>query len=354
MSKSSIKNLILKQIETNGETKTMDLVKSVGLSRGYISHLLKEMVEDGSIVMIGKTNKAKYIKADKQSLLTAKKEILSVNLNLVNKNLSEDLVLDQIKRDSGIFVDLSSNVTHVLNYAFTEMMNNAIEHSQSKKIKINFAKQDGLIKFIITDAGIGIFNNIMSKKGLKSELEAIQDLLKGKQTTAPQAHSGEGIFFTSKAGDSLIIESSNKKLIFNNLVEDIFIDDIKNRQGTKIIFAIQTKSKRELEKIFNEYAGDNYEFTKTKVAVRLYKMGDIYISRSQGRRIMVGLDKFKIVELDFKHIKTVGQAFADEIFRIWQIHNPGIKIEVVNSNENIDLMITRSKGEQKKQKYEYI
>ena len=60
---------------------------------------------------------------------------------------------------------------------------------------------------------------------------------------------------------------------------------------------------------------------------------------------MVGLDKFKTIILDFRHIKTVGQAFADEIFRVWQIHNPSIRIEVVNSNENIDLMIRRAKGE---------
>ena len=39
---------------------------------------------------------------------------------------------------------------------------------------------------------------LKEKRDLKSELEAIQDLLKGKTTTMPKMHSGEGIFFTSK------------------------------------------------------------------------------------------------------------------------------------------------------------
>jgi hypothetical protein len=45
---------------------------------------------------------------------------------------------------------------------------------------------------------------------LKNHLEAIQDLLKGKQTTMPKSHSGEGIFFTSKIADNLTISSSQE------------------------------------------------------------------------------------------------------------------------------------------------
>jgi aspartokinase len=70
-------------------------------------------------------------------------------------------------------------------------------------------------------------------------------------------------------------------------------------------------------------------------------MGDIYISRSQARRIMSGLDKFKTVVLDFDRVKTVGQGFADEVFRVWQKHHLNIKIIPKNTNENINFMIKR-------------
>jgi hypothetical protein len=197
----------------------------------------------------------------------------------------------------------------------------------------------------VADSGVGIFNNIMQEKSLKTEMEAVQNLLKGKQTTAPDRHSGEGIFFTSKIGNSLVISSGRKNITFNNLVEDVFVSDLKkDKEGTQVFFSIAKDSDLDIKTVFDEYSGDSYEFDKTKVAVYLYKMGNYYVSRSQARRVMSSLDGFKRVVLDFKHISSVGQAFADEIFRVWLSDHPGVEISVENSNENIDLMINRAKN----------
>jgi anti-sigma regulatory factor (Ser/Thr protein kinase) len=344
MPKIDLKKLILDLTERREGVKVSELIERTGFSRAYINRFLSELEEEGKIVLIGKTNKARYVKADKDFVLAAKKEILSIHKKVKNQNISEDTVLKQISQDTGIFIGLRKNIESILNYAFTEMLNNAIEHSRSEEIEIKFQKKDGLVKFEIVDFGIGIFKNIMQKRGLANELEAIQDLLKGKQTTAPQRHTGEGVFFTSKLADAFMISSSNKKLTYNNIVEDIFPQDIKFRTGTKVTFSLSENSKRDLNDVFKEYSGDNFDFDTTKVAVRLYKMGDIYISRSQAKRIMSGLDKFKTVILDFRHINAVGQGFADQIFRVWHNEYPGIDIQAVNSNENIDMMIGRAKG----------
>lgn len=344
MSKIDIKKIILDSVEKKEGVKVSEIMKKTGFSRAYINRFLGELKEEGKIVSIGKTNKAHYVKADKDFIFAAKKNILSIHKKISNQNISEDTVLNQIKQETGIFIDLRKNVEDILNYAFTEMLNNAIEHSQSPEIEIKFQRIDGLIKFEAVDFGIGIFNNIMRKRRLANELEAIQDLLKGKQTTAPQQHTGEGIFFTSKLADTFTIASSNKKLTFNNIIEDVFLQDGGFRKGTKVAFVVFENSKRDLNAIFKEYSGGTFEFNTTKVAVRLYKMGNVYISRSQARRIMSGLDKFRTVILDYQHINAVGQAFADQIFRVWHNEHPGTVIETVNSNENIDMMIKRARG----------
>ena len=186
--------------------------------------------------------------------------------------------------------------------------------------------------------------HIQKKRKLKNENEAIQDLIKGKQTTMPERHTGEGIFFTSKAVDVFTIKSSNKKLTFDNIIDDVFLGDSKKIKGTKIFFSISEKSKRKLSGIFKKYSGEEYEFSKTKVVVKLYKSDVGYISRSQARRVISGLDKFKTVILDFKGLGGVGQAFADEIFRVWQRNHPGISISIVNANENVKLMISRAQS----------
>jgi len=340
----NIKQIILDKLNKRGVIKTADIMRDVNFSRVYVNRFFQELQNEAKIALIGKGRGAKYVLADKEKIQKIKKGLVSIRKKIKNQNLSEDTVLEQIKRDTGIFIGLNKNVDSILNYAFTEMLNNAIEHSQSEEIEIRFKRKKDIIQFEVIDFGIGIFNNIMKERHLKNELEAIQDLLKGKQTTMPREHTGEGIFFTSKIADNFVILSSNKKLTFNNIIEDIFVKDIKYRKGTKIIFVISSDSTTKMEDVFSEYSGDIFEFDRTKVAVRLYKMGDIYISRSQARRIMTGLDKFNLIKLDFKHIYTVGQSFADEIFRVWQSYHPNIKIEVVNTNDNIDFMVKRALG----------
>jgi hypothetical protein len=179
---------------------------------------------------------------------------------------------------------------------------------------------------------------------LGSEFEAMQDLLKGKTTTAPKAHSGEGIFFTSKVADLFTLDSYGFEMTVDNLKEDVFIGESKKTlQGTKVVFSLVLNTKKHLINIFKKYQTekDNYAFDKTEVQIKLYTMGTVHISRSQARRILSGLDKFKLVILDFDKVPMVGQAFADEIFRVFFNKHPDIKIVPINMNEAIAFMIGR-------------
>ena len=93
----------------------------------------------------------------------------------------------------------------------------------------------------------------------------------------------------------------------------------------------------------NEGADGIQKFDKTYIGVMLSKLGDErYVSRSQARRIVLGLEKFKHVLLDFKDISTVGQGFVDEVFRVFQSKYPRIKIEYTNANDDVRFMIERS------------
>ena len=109
-------------------------------------------------------------------------------------------------------------------------------------------------------------------------------------------------------------------------------------------FIVSLNSRKKIDSIFREYSSNLYDFTKTEVNVKLYKMAAEYISRSQAKRLTSGLEKFKKIVLDFDKVETVGQGFADEVFRVWQNKYPTIKIEIKNANKNIDFMIARVKG----------
>lgn len=336
------RTLILNTIKKQGQVTTADVVRQTRLSRAYAQRFLKNLADEGIIVLMGKANQAHYIMPSKKG--TSIEKPLRVHRIMLNKDLAEDKVLRQIKEESAIFQGVVDNVSSIVDYAFTEMLNNAIEHSTSGKIDVVIMKTATDIRFTVADWGIGIFNNIRKTKHLGKSIEAIQDLLKGKETTAPDAHSGEGIFFTSKVADLLSIKSFEKKLVFDNIGQDIYIKDVQPVKGTRVDFVLDLQSKKKLADVFNMYTDDSFQFSKTAVKVKLYHQDVDYVSRSQARRILAGLEKFKNIELDFNDIKTIGQAFADEVFRIWQSAHKDVKFFVKNAHENVMLMIKRAQS----------
>ncbi|MBN1525940.1 MAG: DUF4325 domain-containing protein [Spirochaetales bacterium] len=332
---------IISMIKQKGSLKTADIVEQTGFSRAYIHRILKELVDAGKITLIGKANRAHYVFKSTKDQDTRKP--LQIHKILKNDGLAEDVILRKIKSETVIFDNIKGNISSIIDYTFTEMVNNAIEHSESDKIDLKMVKTPNDIQFTVTDWGIGIFKNIMHKKKLKSELEAIQDLLKGKETTASSKHSGEGIFFTSKIADNLIIKSFEKKLVFDNIIHDVYITNVKSFKGTQVVFSINSKSDNNLADLFSRFTDESFHFNKTIVRVKLYEQEVEYVSRSQARRILAGLDKFKTIELDFDNVATAGQAFADEIFRVWAHTHPEVTLVPKSANENIQFMINRAK-----------
>ena len=266
---------------------------------------------------------------------------------LASDGLEEHVVLGSIERDFLPFSKLHENIKSIFTYAFSEMLNNAIEHSTSKEIVVSVSLIGKKLTFVVDDFGIGAFRNIMKKRNLNSELEAIQDLLKGKTTTAPRLHSGEGIFFTSKVGDTFTLDSYGYRLLVDNTIKDVFVNKIKGqKQGTRVTFVIDIDDKHHLNDVFRKYvdrgAGGDYGFDKTEIRVRLYTLGGVHISRSQARRVLAGLEKFKVVVMDYDRVPLVGQAFADEVYRVFRTKHPDISIENENMNESVRFMVERA------------
>ncbi len=334
-----IKEKILNLLKKQGDLQVADIVEATGFSRVYLSRVLKKMREKDKVRLIGHTNRATYVIPNTKAEKEVKKSILDTQKELNLKGLEEDKVLDDIKKETGIFLDLKENIKKIVEYSFSEILNNAIEHSGSKKGKVKLKKGEKKLIFQVNDFGVGIFNHIKEKRNLDNVLDAIGCLIKGKQTTDPESHSGEGIFFVSRLMDKLIIKSFNKKLVFDNNKEDIFISDINNKKGTEVIGKIDLHSSKKISKVFDDYTDENYSFDKTEIVVNIFNKKGPHMSRSEARRILSGLEKFQRIEFDFKNVSSIGQAFADEIFRVWANKHPDIELDYKNVNENVKFMI---------------
>ena len=125
---------------------------------------------------------------------------------------------------------------------------------------------------------------------------------------------------------------------------DVLFDNLNyDNSGTIVYMMLNNDSVRNLSDVFNMFAGDDYGFDKTVIPINLARYGDDnLVSRSQAKRVLARVQLFKHVVFDFAGIPQIGQAFADEIFRVFHNANPNIELEYINANENVINMIKRA------------
>ena len=90
-------------------------------------------------------------------------------------------------------------------------------------------------------------------------------------------------------------------------------------------------------------APEDFDFSKTLVPMKLARLGqEQLISRSQAKRLVARFDYFKTVTLDFEGIEEIGQAFADELFRVYRLAHPTIELEPINMTRQVEQMWLRA------------
>ncbi len=307
-----------------------------GCTRQAVHKHLQRLTIEGAVVVSGQTRNKRYelaplVKWSKQYELGA--------------GLAEDVVW---RSDvAPLLGKLPENVLTIWHYGFTEMFNNVIDHSGSKLVTLALSKTAAATTVDIYDDGVGIFKKIQAALDLVDERHAVLELAKGKFTTDPANHSGEGIFFTSRMFDRFVIASG--EVYFSHEFderEDWILLASSAGGGTLVRMSLHNHTARTLKKVFDKFTSDDdYGFTKTVVPVKLMRYGDDnLVSRSQAKRLLSRFDRFKVVVLDFSGVASVGQAFADEVFRVFKGKHPEVEIVAVRASSEVKRMISRAES----------
>lgn len=337
------KDEILRFAHEKKTLRTADIVRFAKISRQAAAKHLRELIASKRLLKEGSTRGARYIPFNAAKAASLRTPGTAFVCKL--QGLEEDRVFDQLTHRMGLQRKLSPAAFKIVQYAFTEMLNNAIDHSRAVQARIEACVEGGVVTFSILDRGIGAFESVRKKFKLKNAFEAAEHLLKGKQTTSPERHSGQGIFFTSRAADHFTLESAAVKLDVNNPLRDVALLDIPFVRGTKVTFSLKQRSRKDLKKIFDSYADSDLVFDKTEVRVRLSRAAGDYVSRSEARRLLFGLEKFKRIVMDFSGAPGVGQGFADEVFRVFSRKYPRIRIEPVHMAPSVAFIVQRARQE---------
>jgi len=250
-------------------------------------------------------------------------------------------------RDFRPLMSLSPNVENIAGHGFTEMVNNAIDHSGGTEVSI-FADQDeDNFSLVVADNGVGIFEKITHELHLPDLRLALFELSKGKLTTDPDKHSGEGVFFTSRMFDVFEISANGLEYRHRDASSNDLLEERKGvfPDGTTVFMRIGLNSTRIASEVYAQFtdAPEDYGFSKTVVPMKLARFGDEQlVSRSQAKRLIARFDRFKVVVLDFDGIHEIGQAFADELFRVYGRAHPEVELLPKNMTEQVERMWLRA------------
>lgn len=333
-----VRQFILENIEQNTKNIAALTANKFQITRPAVRRHILNLIDQGIIVSTGKTKNTKYF--------LRPQEVWQTRIGIDNK-LEEDVIWrNEIRERIG---NLPDNVMQIWQHGFSEMFNNVIDHSNGHNTVINITKTALLTEMEISDDGEGIFTKIKNAMNLDDERHAVIELTKGKLTTDPMRHSGEGIFFSSRMFDEFSIWSGQVYLSHIYKDDEDFIlqtseYQIGTQNGTSVKMKLKNNTARTTTEIFDKFSDDNYGFTKTVVPVRLAQYGnEQLVSRSQAKRLLTRVERFKTVLFDFRGVESIGQAFADEVFRVFVSQHPEIAIEPIFENENIKAMVNRVK-----------
>jgi len=316
--------------------------EQTGLSRVAVSRRIKKLADAGYLQRHGTGTRQTYSLGNNRFWFSVmpRQDILRLGGEMaIWETHMAPLVSDQ-----------KPNVKNLVNTVFTEMLNNALDHSQAEKVAMGVHVHAGQLQMIVADDGVGIFKHIAQSAQLFDPRLAILELSKGKFTTAPEGHSGMGIFVSSRMMDGFSIESGGLRFDPHETNQPLapfdWVDTANclkpHEVRTVLRMAIALDSTRTANDVYLKYFEPSEigseAFHTTEIPVRLAQLSSELVSRSQAKWVMERATQFKTVILDFEGVVHVGQAFVDEVFRVFALAHPHIQIKTMGLTPEVAAM----------------
>jgi len=291
-------------VDREGSVANRTVARALGVSPATAHRVLRALVVAGTLAARGKGPAAVY-------------GFRTIDRRFRLKGLEEDRAWQEVAEQIARVRPLASMEAQSLQYAAVEMINNAIEHSSgtSVRVTVEFGAAGSTVA-TVADDGVGVFRRVCEEFGFSSPQDAIVQLEKGKLTSDPARHSGEGLFFSSKAVARFRLESQSVAWVVDNLVGDSGIAKSPVRRGTRVVVDVVRGRTPRLEDVFRAYTDPHtLRFTKTRATIKLGAHGRTLVSRSEARRLLEGIGKFTHVTLDFSGVDMVGRHGGPGVLR---------------------------------------
>jgi anti-sigma regulatory factor (Ser/Thr protein kinase) len=332
--------------ENPGSNPSRALQKRFFITRETVRRHLRKLEDDGLIRMEGYGKGRIYFLTVSAattpgipSVKLSRKALTEAGEDKIYQDMIEPVLANQV----------SSSTLSRAHYVVTECLNNVIDHSMAENAEVTMkvigSRQ---LHLTIEDDGIGVFANLKNHFQLRDMFEAAAELAKGRRTTDPSSHAGEGLFFSARIADFFAVDANGITYSYVESQDDWSLQKSSSSNvGSKLTFEFDLQSPKTNKSVFDSYTKDFKFQLKSSRIVNPYVLslpkGNL-ISRSEAKKLLAGSENFESIIIDFKNVESIGQGFADELFRVYCSRHPGVVLEVKNANEFIQRMISYVRG----------
>jgi len=320
-------------LSAQGSASSGELASALGVSRQAAHARLRRLAQEGELTLVGRGRAARYVRASSLPQRTFRYPVATS---------AEDRIVWDLELRVPALATLDAETSRAFSYVASEMLNNAIDHSGGDTIEVAVSVRDESVELIVVDDGVGAFERVRDARELDDHVQAAAELTKGKVTSMADRHSGEGIFFSSRVAHRFELHANGHALIVDADLDDTAVLAEAGRVGTRVRLLLRRPPAQTLREVFDAFT-DDFAFVRTRTVVKLFGLGRDFLSRSEAKRLLHGLDRFQHIVLDFKGVPGVGQAFADEVFRVWARAHPDSVLEPVEMNDDVRFFVERAR-----------
>ncbi len=134
-----------------------EVAHALSVTRQTAHRYLRQLVSDGRLIVEGAGRSTRY-----------RRSAEGLTRRYPTAGLDEDSVWREMSSPGSVLESLPETAQGTLQYALTEMVNNAIDHSGASTVIVKLSKEGLRITLEVVDEGFGIFAHIRDRMDLRS------------------------------------------------------------------------------------------------------------------------------------------------------------------------------------------
>jgi anti-sigma regulatory factor (Ser/Thr protein kinase) len=248
------------------------------------------------------------------------------------------------RRDFAPHFELAPHVARLVQHAFMELVNNAVDHSGGTCVTVSMRQTALHVQLLVSDDGVGLFERVADAHELHDPALAMFELAKGRLTSQPERHAGRGLYFVARAADVFDLHANRNAFQHRGLEDRGWMRHGRAaaERGTTAFVGIALDTERTLDAVLRSSSSDcaRYGLERARLPLRLLAADGLALdSRAQARRVAARLAALRRADLDFAGVTEIGHSFADELFRVLPSMQPQLAMHAVNAAAPVARMI---------------